>query len=305
MLIGHQKQWEFFERLSETGKISHAYLFSGQDKLGKKTLALEWISLLFNKDIRKNQHPDFILIEPKRQRAGKTLSGKKEIHINQIRDLTWKLSLRAFAAPFKAAIIDQAHLMNQEAQTSLLKTLEEPRGETVLILTTEVPESLFPTILSRTQTVKFYPVGKTEIKNYLKSNKLNEEESEEIAEFSSGRPGVAVDFILTPQRLNFQKGKTEEIIKILNSDLVFRFQYAKDLVQEPENLKEILDLWLSFFRKKLLLKIKGKRAGNQKLDKYSIQELKNILNLIQNTRFLVSTTNINTRLALETLMIEL
>ncbi|PIV68380.1 MAG: hypothetical protein COS07_04185, partial [Candidatus Aenigmarchaeota archaeon CG01_land_8_20_14_3_00_37_9] len=157
---------------AESGRISHAYLFCGQEKLGKKTIALEWISSLFGQDLQNAQHPDLIFLEPTDPPSVKDSkekpTGKKEIRISQIRELIWKLSLKPYSAPYKAVIIDQAHLMNQDAQTSLLKTLEEPKGKTFLILITEMPESLFPTIRSRVENIKFYPVKKEEIKNYLK-----------------------------------------------------------------------------------------------------------------------------------------
>jgi len=290
MLIGHEKQWNFLKRSIELDKLSHAYLFAGQEKLGKKKLALEWISLLFKKDLQRTQHSDLILIEPQ----------EKEIQIAQIRNLSWKLSLKPYLTPFKIAIIDRAHLMNQEAQTSLLKTLEEPKGNAILILITEHPEIIFPTILSRVQIIKFYPVKKEEIKNYLKKQGISEEKSEEVAKISLGRPGAAIEFISDSQRLESQKKIVEKLIEISNSNIASRFHYAKAISQEP-NLGEILEIWISYFRNILLTKLNG---GNN-LNQYSLPKLKNILKLIQKTNFLISTTNVNPKLALETLMLEL
>ena len=205
MLIGHQKQRNFLEKTAKSDKLAHAYLFCGQEKLGKKTIAVEFAKWLFKDynpptasshsslaraqrrvekleetsffsrlafgstnecsssrsewapDIIKRQHPDFIFIEPE----------KKEIQISQIRECIWRLSLKPSVAPFKIAIIDEAHCLNQEAQNSLLKTLEEPRGKTLIFLVTEYPERLFPTIISRCQILKFYSVPKEEIERYL------------------------------------------------------------------------------------------------------------------------------------------
>ena len=143
MLIGHQKQREFLEKTAKSGKLPHAYLFSGQEKLGKKTLALELASFLIglpqdknknhfsplNSHYLTNNHPDFIFIEPKQPDSSKSLTAKKEIYILQIKDLIKRISLRPSLSKLKVAIIDNAHLMNQEAQTCLLKTLEEPKGK--------------------------------------------------------------------------------------------------------------------------------------------------------------------------------
>ena len=296
MIIGHQKQWEFLKRSAESGKLSHAYLFSGQKKLGKKTVALEWISSLFGQPPTKllvGSHPDFILVEPI----------NREIQISQIRDLNWRLSLKPLISQLKAAIIDQAHLMNEEAQNCFLKTLEEPKGKTILILITEWPEILLPTIRSRCEIIKFYPVPRLEIENYLKAKTdggwvASKEKVKEIATISLGRPGVAIDFISNPQKLENQKKIIKELIEISNSPLASRFQYARGLAKTP-NLKEILDIWLSYFRNILLEKCLTPEV------KHPVSKLKNIIKQIQNTNFLLSTTNVNPRLALEILMIEL
>ena len=64
MLIGHRKQWQFLKSSYEMDRLSHAYLFSGEEQSGKKTLAIEFTKWLFGEDIQKRQHPDFTLIEP-------------------------------------------------------------------------------------------------------------------------------------------------------------------------------------------------------------------------------------------------
>lgn len=292
-IIGHEKQWRFLKKSAELGKISHAYLFCGQEKLGKKTVALEWISLITGWPPKK-QHPDLILIEPK----------NKTIQISQIRDLIWKLSLKPYSASIKATIIDQAHLMGAEAQSALLKTLEEPKGDALLILISEKPAMLFPTIRSRCEILKFYPVKKLKIKNYLKQKGIPEGEAGAIASISRGRPGEAIDFILRPQKLENRKKVIKELIEISNSSLSLRFQYAKDLSQS-RNLKEILDIWLSFFRDALLSKTRGQVSVSQELERYSCQKLRKILEFVQRINFLLSATNINQKLALEILVLEL
>lgn len=290
MIIGHQKQWQFLKKSVELGKISHAYLFSGQERLGKKRIALEFVKLINGENFDIG-HPDLILIEPK---------GGASIQIAQIRELIQKLSLKPYSAPFKVAIIDQAHLMTKEAQHSFLKTLEEPKGKTLLILITEAPKRLLATIPSRCEVIKFSPVKEVEIKSYLKEN-LSDKDWEEASKFCLGRPGEAVDFISDPQKLENRKKIIKELIKISNSGLAFRFQFAKDLSKES-NLREILDIWLSYFRNILLSTINNQQST---INKYSFSKLKNILSQIQNTNFLLASTNVNPRLALEILMLEL
>jgi len=324
-ILGHQKIWQFLKKSVQSEKISHAYLFSGQSGLGKKTLALEFTKLLncqnsnflekpcrvcsTCKAIDKGIHPDLLLISPLHQK----------IQIGQIRDLIWYFSLRPHSAPFKVAIIEQAHLMNQEAQNSFLKTLEEPKGNTILILISEFPQMLLPTILSRVEKIKFYPVSLREIEDYLKEQGATTEQVKELSFFSSGRPGLAVDFFLNPEKLENQKQKIAKLNKIIASDLPYQFQSTKELAKEP-NLKEILEIWLIYLRRILISKmnirtrpsdscslfiseLKFQNNKNSTLN-FSFRKLQNILKSLQNIFFLTSTTSINKRLALEIFMLQ-
>ena len=159
------------------------------------------------------------------------------------------------------AIINQAHYLNQEAQSAFLKLLEEPRGRTIFILITEYPEMLLPTILSRVERLRFCsPSGKA-----------------------------------------LSKEETEKISMIVKSDLGKLFQYAKELADDPQNIKKTLETWLIYFREVLLSdpdqpRLRQGFGGQAKIIK--------ILKTIQSTHFLISTTNVNPRLALEILMLE-
>jgi len=268
-MLRNPKQWQFLKKTAELGKTPHALLFYGHGAIGKKVLALEFIKLLncqegkietrpcnhcrACRDIEKNVHPDLMIIEPQEG---------KEIKITQIRELQNNLSLKAYSAPFKTAIIDKAHLLNQEAQSAFLKILEEPQGNSLFILISEYPEMLLPTILSRVERLRFYA---------LPDQNKNKEQQKLI----------------------------EEIAQLGRENLLTRFSYAKKLAEESNDLRSVLDVWLSYFREKLLAVVGGE-AGE-----YSVIKLKKIVKSIQNINFLISTTNVNNRLALEILMLEL
>lgn len=266
MVVGYSKQWEFLKKTQELGKTPHALLFCGQDSIGQKALALEFIKLLncqalsqglgggacqkcrACQDIEKKVHPDLFIIKPEEN---------KEIKISQIRALHSQLSLRAYSAPFKAVIIDQAHCLNQQAQSAFLKLLEEPKGKTIFILITQYPEMLLLTILSRVERLRFYSLAPS-----------------------------------------CPKEKTKELLELSRSDLVQRFHYAKKLSEEQPDLKVFLAPWLAHFREMFIATVNGQSQD------YSLTKLSRILKLIQTTDFLITTTNINRRLALEILMIE-
>lgn len=276
MVIGHQKQLKYLNRLAELEKVPHALLFSGPGKVGKKTVALEFAKSLIGE---KEQHPDLIFLEPE--------AGKDEIKINQIRELIWKLSLKPYSAPFKIAIIDQADKMTKESQNCFLKTLEDPKDKTLLILIAEHPKNLLATILSRCQTIKFYPVKRSEIESYLKEKKINQANLEEILDLASGLPGKAIEICFEPEKLAEIRNISLELQEAMKRDLAYRFQLAK-ILSEREKLRETLEIWQNYLRKDLFSK---KNAT--------------ILTKIQNISYLIGSTQINQRLALETLMLEI
>jgi len=282
VIIGHQKQQNLLKRIVSSGNIPHALLFTGPEELGKKTIALGLISSIFKDNLLN--HPDFRLIEPEIE----------QIKIAQIRELNWKLSLKPIKAPLFGAVIDKAHSMTLEAQNCFLKTLEEPKTKSLLILITEHLNRLLPTIISRCENLKFYPVKNEEINLYLEQRKVSKENIKEIIKFSLGRPGRAVDFLKNPEKLEERKKKIEKLKKISNSPFSFRFKYIKELSKE-EDLRETLDIWLSYFRRNLIF-----TKNNENLLK-----IKSILDAIQETIFLTSTTNVNPRLALEILIMKL
>jgi len=296
MLIGHKKQQDFLERIIASGNIPHALMFVGQEKLGKRTLALEFAKKLLGND-SSGQYPDLILIEPE----------GKDIQISQIRELSRKLSLKPYFSSFKVAIINDASSMNSQAQHSFLKTLEEPKGKTVLILVAESLNLFFPTIASRCEMIKFYPVTKGEIKDFLKTQELSAEEIEDIIKLSAGRPGEAVDLAVDKSKLEKHRQAIEELKDILNSNLGSRFRYVKDLDKEKEeegaiDVKGILNVWLGFFKDMLLFELEYPEKKNS--FGYSVPKIEDIIKKTQEIIFLTSSTNANKKLALETLMLE-
>lgn len=310
MIIGHQKQWQFLRKSAELNRLSHAYLFLGQKHLGKKTIAKEFVKLLSCQaenppcqkcwscqSFQREVHPDLILIKPE----------GKEIKISQIRQLQRQLSFRPHSAIFKVAIIDTAERMNQEAQSCLLKTLEEPSGSTLLFLITEYPETLFSTIISRVQKIKFFPVPINETESHLKKQGTTLPEIDRITSFSFGRPGLALEFSRNPQKLENEFQKIKEIDRIIRQGLSSRFRYVKDLVSQEQDLRETLEGWLRYFRD--IIRLKMGLPSELKIlpisDSYfSFSQLKRIINSIERVNFLISSTNINNKLALEVLMLQ-
>ena len=277
MIFGHKKQREYLKKLAERKMIPHALLFTGMENLGKKEVAMEFASLVLGGS--PFQHPDFFFLE----------SFNRKIQIEQIRELINKISLTPMMASFKLAIIDQAHLMTTEAQSCLLKTLEEPK-RAILILISHLPKMLLPTIISRCQTVKFFPLKKEELKEILKEKKLDEETMNKILEISLGRPKIASFLSENLERLERYE-KIEKALEILKEKSIYsRFRFIEKILKEI-SLLEFLDLLVTIGRKNAIIK------GEEKYFSF--------LKEVEKLQILNAISKINEQTALEILFLKI
>lgn len=176
-LRGQTKAEELLNR-SLAGGLSHAYLFSGPPGVGKATAALAFVREILH---FSSTHPDFLWM--KRQGAS--------VKISEIRELQEWMSYKPFQGDRRAVIIEDAHLMTLEAANALLKTLEEPPGQGVIILLAD-KDSLLPTVQSRCQVIRFYPVLVPEIRAFLLEKGLEEHLAGQLAIICEGSPGRAL-----------------------------------------------------------------------------------------------------------------
>lgn len=156
-----RESWQQLCDLKRRARLPHALLFAGPAGIGKAQLAralAEWVMCVAPTDTacgncracqlhRAGTHPDLIWLAPEE-------SGKA-IKVDQVRELTEHLSKTAQQGGYKVAVITPAEAMNQNAANALLKTLEEPAANTLLILLSDSPSALLPTIRSRCQIRTF------------------------------------------------------------------------------------------------------------------------------------------------------
>ena len=198
-IIGQQKQLTILRSALANGRLHHAYLLLGPEGVGKHTVAVAFAKAIHCSDldndfcgscvncrrIADGNHPDVRVIEP--------MSGKKEISIAQIRDLERELSYRSFTGKRKIAIVDPATLMNLSSQNALLKTLEEPPPDCLIILIAANTGGLLPTLRSRCLRLSFAPLARKEVVAILKSRQsLNDGDAEFVAALSMGSIGAAL-----------------------------------------------------------------------------------------------------------------
>ena len=231
MILGHKKQISLLKKFFKTGKIPHALLFSGQSKIGKKLVAFEFASLIFGKP--PHSHSDFVFLEPKNE----------IISIGQIRELSFWLSFKPFVSRFKVAILDEAQKMTLEAQNCFLKTLEEPKGNSIIILISSLPEILLPTIRSRCQEIKFFPLKRQEMESFLKSQGLESEKINEILKIARGRPGIVFEILKNFEQIDKIRKKVENFSRM---SILERFEFLKKVNQDL-----FLEIFLNYWREKL------------------------------------------------------
>jgi DNA polymerase III subunit delta' len=197
-LIGHQRQLAILRSALANERLHHAYLFVGPEGVGKRTIAMAFAKAIhcekrkgdFCGDcvncvrIADGNHPDVRVVGQ--------LADKKEISIQQIREIERELNFRSFTGRRKIAIIDPATLMNPSAQNALLKTLEEPPQDSLIILIAPNSGGLLPTLRSRCLRLSFAPLARGEVAAYLRAKHgRTVEDAEFLAAISMGSIGVA------------------------------------------------------------------------------------------------------------------
>ena len=191
-----------------SGRIVHAYLFTGEAGAGKRTLASICARALVCEGDAKHRpcdecgpcrralsgnHPDIQTVEPGYASGVRGDKRPKSISVDDVRALSEFLSRRPFEAERNVALIPHAQLMTPQAQNALLKTLETPPGQSVLILTCDNLRALLPTIISRCQVVHMQPLDEGLVREYLLGRGVPSERAHLLAAISGGSIGRALD----------------------------------------------------------------------------------------------------------------
>ncbi|OGH74382.1 MAG: hypothetical protein A3G00_04385 [Candidatus Magasanikbacteria bacterium RIFCSPLOWO2_12_FULL_43_12] len=246
-IIGHQEALEFFNKVIASNNLSHAYCFIGPEQVGKRTVAEEIAAkLLQTSRERLSRQPDFITTEQSlNEKTGKT---RKDITVEQMRELRARLSQHAFAGGYKVALIDDAEKMNIEAANALLKTLEEPSPRTILFLIAIDEDKLPATILSRCQRIYFHPVKKEELEKYLAARGVTKPE---LASLALGLPGRLIDWLEDEEKFTAYKAEADRFLGMIGQPFFSKLKSVEELFGEKggdtimtrENLDSVLGLW--------------------------------------------------------------
>ncbi len=190
-MIGHHRALAFLEHAAASDRLAHAYLFAGPEHVGKMTGALAFAGTQLSTSTPAT-HPDFSLVE--RGRDAKTGKLHGTIVLDQIHELVGRLALGAFIGGYKVCVLDGAHLLTPEAANALLKTLEEPRPKTILLLLATAEADVLATIRSRCQIMRFDRVATTEIAAHIEQRGIAADKALLYARLSGGLPGKAIAY---------------------------------------------------------------------------------------------------------------
>lgn len=321
-IIGHQWAVDLLKAHVIKGEVRHAYLFTGPQGVGRRTLALRMAQVLnciaplspgeacleCNQctRIEHMRHPDVEVIVAEREGG--------IIKVDQVRELQHRLSLAPYESNYRIAILQRFEEANESASNALLKTLEEPNPQVVLMLTSESVERLLATISSRCEVIRLRPVPIDEINGNLQARlNISEDRASLLAHLSGGCPGYAIRLHERPEQLERRNKWLNEHYELLSSGRLTRFAYAYAISNDRENLRDLLHVLLSVWRD-ILHRAAGAKTPLFNPDRgFEIDQLASSLGL-ETARQVVSEIertigllerNVNSRLAAEVLLMNI
>ena len=315
-VVGHEWAVRLLAESITGGRTSHAYLFAGPEHVGKTTLALEFAAALnctgeeppcgecpSCRKIAAGTHPDVRL-----------LSGEDEtIGIDKVREIQHEAALSPLEGRWRVHILSDFQNATTEAANCLLKTLEEPPQHEILILTVPEADLLLPTVVSRCQVLVLRALPTATIQEVLQTRwGVDQEQAGLLARLSGGRLGWAIRAAKDDSIVHGRKKQLDQLVSLLRVRGVHRWAYAQELSAAPEVLKDVLDLWSTWWRDTLLFKL-GCPAHMTNLDQrddlssaatlLDAHVIRRALQLTRTTRAQLE-QNVNPRLALEVLFLD-
>ena len=321
-MLGHEWAVDLLRQHVAQERMRHAYLFTGPQGVGRRTLALRLAQALnclappapgeqcgscaACVRLQSMQHPDLAVVQAEQE--GATLK------VEQVRELQHTLALSPYEARYRVALLLRFEEAHPSAANALLKTLEEPPPQVVLLLTAESAESLLPTIVSRCEVLRLRPLAPELVDQSLQAQwGLPAERAHLLAHIAGGRPGYALRLNDNPEQMEQRQLWLRDLFMLLPANRMERFAYARALAEQKETLRDALLTWLSLWRDVLLCTAEARVALTNVDWAEAVQELAAHLDLVS-ARAAVSALedtlrrlerNVNARLAVETLLLDL
>jgi len=257
-IIGQHRAKTMLTRALFGGVMAHAYLFRGPAGVGKKSLARAFAALGNCRTPQANDacatcpsclkfqadsHPDFMVLDPQ----------KGTIRIDQVRELKKNLQFPPLEGKTRFVLLPDIHLTmrRKEVANSLLKTLEEPPPNTVLILTADEAGGLLPTIVSRCQLIPFVPLPQAELAEILAAEfDLPSAETTTLAALTEGSLGRARE-LRASGLLEIRRQLIQTLLRTGKNDptaTLAILELAEHIAKRKDDLPELLELLATWFR---------------------------------------------------------
>jgi len=259
-IYGHERQIAILKKAIAQKRVGHAYLFSGINGAGKRTLAGEFAKALNCEradtlhdacekcssclKARHASHADIISIAAEGQ----------FIRINAIREIQERMKFKPLEGGWRAVIIDDADKMNDHAANALLKTLEEPSAANILILVSSRPYSLPATIISRCRHMRFNPLLAIAVSRFLGEQRgMDRQKASLLAGLSGGSIGKALE--LDQEDIAAYRAEIMQLLmKARKDDPISLLNLVSNFGQDKKKIKQGMDIISSCFRDALILK---------------------------------------------------
>jgi DNA polymerase III subunit delta' len=319
-LIGHQGASNILRNEIAADRMAHAYLFTGADGIGKRTLALQFACAIhcqnpprpgdFCGECRpcllflRQHHPDLTLLQPE--------SAGGMITVDAVRALLHTLTLKPLEARYRIVLIQDVHRANSNASNALLKTIEEPPPSAILLLTAETSIGLLPTVVSRCRVIALRPAMETDIVRALMENRgLDSARALSVARLAGGRPGWAFTQSDDPQADESRREQFEQWCLIFRQSRKERMTVAQEIASDRERASTNLRMWQAFSHDLMLLSVSSEEKISHLDFLAEFRELSRHISCEQIRQFQIALRraedgldrNANARLAVEAAML--
>ena len=319
-LIGNEWAVELLRQQIVHGTTRHAYLFAGPSGVGRRTLALRLAQALNCtqpiepgipcgqcrdcKQIEAMQHPDLTIVQADSE--GGTLK------VDQVREARRTLTLKPYQSKYRVTIFLRFQEANDSAANALLKILEEAPSYVLLVLTADHPEQLLPTIVSRCEVLRLRSLPLEAVESFLSERGANQDQARLIAHISGGRLGYALRLMQDPSALEFRNEKLSEAQSFITAARVDKFAYAEKLFKDKDAMRNVLLLWLSYWRDVLLCaggsavplaNIDRTKEIESLAERVSMSEVRRMVSKLENSLSQLE-SNVNARLLTEVILLD-
>jgi len=276
-ILGQEKLINHLKKSVDQGKVSNAYIISGDKFSGKKMIARAFAASIqcenpvdgeacmechSCKMSLSNNNPDirWIFREAKENKDG-TVKKAKEIQVDTIREqINNDIVVKPYYCKKKIYIIDEAECLNTASQNALLKTMEEPPEYGVIILLTSNENALLQTILSRSISLEVAAIKDKIIKEYLMSkNEIPDYAADVLVSFARGNLGRAVELSNSRNFNDMKNYLVSTMLSLHEKNMAEISNMAKKTSEFKDDISYYFELMIMWFRDILIMKSGSKK----------------------------------------------